>query len=969
MPKQKRFYRGTTLLLAWLMLFSSLLIHKPIIAFGATDVLLEEFEEILETYKLNEGTPKYEEYKQNLESSNRPSGEYIIEAKDYVRVDNLEVETYEDYEGQEGTSVYIGESGLIEYEVEIKETGLYELSLLYYPVEGKSASIQRAFFIDGKLPYQELSAIEFSRIFVNAVEVWEKDNQGNDLKPTQIESPDWIHSYLHDNKGYVTEKLSIYLTEGIHTITMVSLREPMVLRQINISNSEELRNYSEVKDEQDAFGYTDSSNRLYTIQAEAADRKSSQMLYPNQDQSSPSLDPYDVKTLKNNTIGGNRWRLVGQWIEWDFEVEESGYYYIALHNRQSYVRGTYVSRKISIDGRVPFEEMRDYGFQYKSSWRVDVIEDKEKVPYKFYLEAGKHTLRMEAVLGEFSDIVSDVETAVEKLNAIYRKVIRITGVAPEEYRDYQLEANIPTLESEVREVAELLDDVILRLQTVAGKASDKEAVLKTMRDQLWDLTKDVEKFTNVITSFRINIRACGTWITRVIEQPLALDEIYIYSPDVKTPTVNDSFLSKITHEIKSLYYSFIIDYNQIGNVSKEEEGKTITLWVGTGRDQANVIKALIDETFTKTKNINVNVMLVDMNTLLQATLAGQGPDVAIQVNMDVPMNYGLRNAVADLSQFGDLDEIKERFHRSAMIPYEYDGATYGLPETQTFLMMFYRKDILNELSLELPKTWKEMKAALSVLSKNQMDLGMLPSDPVFSMFLYQNGGEYYRDNGMSSALDSEEAINAFKEYCEYYTDYKLDKLTSVEERFRTGEAPIIIADYTVYNNLQVSAPELRGLWGFAPVPGVEQEDGTIHNTITSGGQACIMMESTKDKEASWEFLKWWTSEETQTMFAKELEGLMGAAARYPTANMKAFASLPWPVSDYEALMEQFKQVSGTPQVPGGYFTYRNIENAFYKVTTETDTMTPREGLMDYVVYINAEIDYKRKEFHMPLAER
>lgn len=969
MPKHKRFYRSTALVLAWLILLSSVLFNGTTIALGATDVSLEEFEEILGTYKLNEGTPKYEEYLQSLDSSKRPSGEYVIEAKDYVRVDGLTVEAYENYEGLEGTSIYTGETGLIEYEVDIEEEGLYELNILYYPVKGKSASIQRGFFIDGKLPYQELSAVEFSRIFVNSVTEWEKDNQGNDLKPTQIEAPDWITSYLYDSKGYVTEKLSVYLTQGVHTISIVSLREPMVLRQINLSNSEEVKNYSEVIADLDGKGIQNSSNQLEIIAAEKADRKSSQMLYPNQDQSSPSLTPYDVKSLVNNTIGGNSWRLVGQWIEWDFEVEESGYYYIALHDRQSYVRGIYVSRKITIDGEVPFEEMNDYGFQYKSSWRVDVLDDSEGVPYKFYLEAGKHTLRMEAVLGEFSDIVSDVETAVEKLNAIYRKVIRITGVAPEEFRDYQLEANLPTLEAEVREVAELLDDVILRLQEAAGKGSDKEAVLKTMRDQLWDLTKDVEKFTKVITTFRINIRACGTWITQVLQQPLALDEIYIYSPDVETPDVKDSFFSKVGHEIKSLYYSFIIDYNQIGNVSEDGEGTTITLWVGTGRDQANVIKSLIDETFTKEKNINVNVMLVDMNTLLQATLAGQGPDVAIQVNMDVPMNYGLRNAVADLSQFEDLDEVKDRFHDSAMIPYEYNGATYGLPETQTFLMMFYRKDILKELNLEIPTTWREMKSALSVLSKNQMDLGMLPSDPVFSMFLYQNGGEYYRDNGMSSALDSEEGIKAFKEYCEYYTDYKLDKLTSVEERFRTGESPLIIADYTVYNNLQVSAPELRGLWGFAPVPGVEQEDGTIDNTVTSGGQACIMMESTEHKEASWEFLKWWTSTETQTSFAKELEGLMGAAARYPTANIDAFANLPWPSTDYDALMEQFEHVSGTPQVPGGYFTYRNIENAFYKVTADSQPMTPREALMDYVVYINAEIDYKRKEFKMPLAER
>lgn len=80
----------------------------------------------------------------------------------------------------------------------------------------------------------------------------------------------------------------------------------------------------------------------------------------------------------------------------------------------------------------------------------------------------------------------------------------------------------------------------------------------------------------------------------------------------------------VVHEFKKLFYSFIVDYNAIGNVAEEgEDSRTITVWIGSGRDQANVIKALIDETFTPEKNINVNVQLVDMNTLLQATLAGQ----------------------------------------------------------------------------------------------------------------------------------------------------------------------------------------------------------------------------------------------------------------------------------------------------------------------------------------------------------
>ena len=332
------------------------------------------------------------------------------------------------------------------------------------------------------------------------------------------------------------------------------------------------------------------------------------------------------------------------------------------------------------------------------------------------------------------------------------------------------------------------------------------------------------------------------------------------------------------------------------------------------------------------------------------------------------MNYGLRNAVADLSQFDDLSEVVSRFNKSAMEAFQFDGATYGLPETQTFPMMFYRKDILKELGLEVPKTWDEVKVVMTVLSKNQMEIGMLPGENIFAMILYQNGGSYYNEDASRSALDSDAAINAFKEYCEFYTDYKLDQATVVDERFRLGECPIIISDYTLYNNLQVSAPDIKGLWGMAPVPGVLREDGTIDNTVGSTGAACIMMEDNADTAASWEFLKWWTSAQTQIDYGREMESLMGSAARIATANLEAFEALPWPNTEREALMEQFSQVRGIPQVPGGYFSWRNVNNAFYRVTTLTNSVSPREELMDKVLLINSEIDYKRKEFGLSLYE-
>jgi ABC-type glycerol-3-phosphate transport system substrate-binding protein len=124
----------------------------------------------------------------------------------------------------------------------------------------------------------------------------------------------------------------------------------------------------------------------------------------------------------------------------------------------------------------------------------------------------------------------------------------------------------------------------------------------------------------------------------------------------------------------------------------------------------------------------------------------------------------------------------------------------------------------------------------------------------------------------------------------------------------------------------------------------------------------MMLENAQNKEASWQFMKWWTSKQTQVEFGREMEGLMGAAARYPTANMEALEQLPWPVKDYQNLEKQWQWVQGIPQIPGGYFTGRHLDNAFRKVVNANEN--PREALSDYVLYIDDEIELKRKEFNL-----
>ena len=57
---------------------------------------------------------------------------------------------------------------------------------------------------------------------------------------------------------------------------------------------------------------------------------------------------------------------------------------------------------------------------------------------------------MQVVLGDFAGVISDVQSIVTELNSEYRKIIRITGVSPDEYRDYQIEKRLPELEGELK---------------------------------------------------------------------------------------------------------------------------------------------------------------------------------------------------------------------------------------------------------------------------------------------------------------------------------------------------------------------------------------------------------------------------------------------------------------------------------------------------------------------------------------
>ena len=144
------------------------------------------------------------------------------------------------------------------------------------------------------------------------------------------------------------------------------------------------------------------------------------------------------------------------------------------------------------------------------------------------------------------------------------------------------------------------------------------------------------------------------------------------------------------------------------------------------------------------------------------------------------------------------------------------------------------------------------------------------------------------------------------------------------------------------------------------VPGTKREDGSVDYAQNVSSSGAIMFENTKDKEAAWAFIEWYTRNDMQTRYGTELESIMGAAGRYAAANTEAFRNLAWTRQQTRLLSEQMEDLVGVPEVPGSYFTARTITLAFNDAYIEMEN--PYKALSERAEDLDDEIARKYEEF-------
>lgn len=841
--------------------------------------------------------------------------------------------------------------------VTVSETAFYNVYYAYQ-CENSESNLFASFMLDGVVPYREASSIAFDWL-------WQEESQpirniiGDDVRPRQIRVSSQNEHLFFNSEGCVSGALKFYLESGTHDIQLHFSSEPVILRFFELRAPEQTENYETILKNAVDYGYK-IIDKVITLEAEENVFSKNSASIQRVVSDDPLSTPYDKGYKRLNTIGGTTFQDGLQYISWSLDIPEDGLYTLTFRCNTP-TNQLPVYRRVEIDSTLPFTEAASVEFPFMEDFQA------YSLPYLFPLTAGKHILTLTVDVSPYADDIYELQQVNDELSDMVLNLTMLIGSNPDPNYDYNIEKSIPTIQDDLTGFSDRLLTICDSLHERSKGTSLVENSLRQNAELLLSVKRNIKRIQNNTTDIASIQSNLSLWEEGLAEAPLQIDRIFIGASS------DDPMTSSVLQKVESVLYNFMLsfskDYDQVGGRADGKEATVLDVWVSTSTEAADILKSLCDATFTEKTGIYVNLNILPagqlnagaVNVLLLSIVSGNEPDVALGVSNGSPVELAIRDAVVDLSKLPGYDDLISKVPVGAITVNSFNGGVYGIPERLGFSVMFYRKDILSALQLSLPDTWEDVyNDTLPILYQNNMQM-LIPQN--YSMFLYQNGGSYFDETGLKTTLDTPVAYQAFKSMVELYTKYAIPYTTNFYNRFRTGEVPIGVAGFGDYMSLTVGAKNLNGKWGVSVIPGTVREDGTIsHATSGAVESSAVIMQASDKKEASWEFLKWWMSTETQYEYAREVEKRIGTGSRVNTANTEAFAMLDWPAEDLPILLATREQAVETPGVLGGYYVSRHINNAWNAVITSTDQTSVRSEFEYAIEMVQTEMDNKQAEY-------
>ncbi|MFB7210673.1 extracellular solute-binding protein [Streptomyces sp. NPDC056255] len=322
--------------------------------------------------------------------------------------------------------------------------------------------------------------------------------------------------------------------------------------------------------------------------------------------------------------------------------------------------------------------------------------------------------------------------------------------------------------------------------------------------------------------------------------------------------------------------------------SSGELAGTVTWWdTSTAGSEDKVFKKIAED-FTK-KHPKVKVKYVNVpfgdaqNKFKNAAQSGSdAPDV-------------IRSEVAWTPEFADLGYLAPLdgtaalknpgdFLKQAAASTKYKDKTYAVPQVIDSMGIFYNKKIFKEAGVEVPKTVDELKTVSKKIKDKTGKTGMyLRGDDAywFLSFLYGEGGDMVDASTKSVTIDNPAGVKAMKVVKDLVdsgaakTD-ATDGWENMQASFKDGKVAMMInGPWAVADTYAGKEFKDKANLGIAPVPA-----GSAAQGAPQGGHNLAVYAGSKNLDASYAFVDYMTSAETQAEVTKELSLLPTRTSAY-----------------------------------------------------------------------------------------
>lgn len=325
-----------------------------------------------------------------------------------------------------------------------------------------------------------------------------------------------------------------------------------------------------------------------------------------------------------------------------------------------------------------------------------------------------------------------------------------------------------------------------------------------------------------------------------------------------------------------------------GSKSSGELSGTVTWWdTSTVGSEDKVFKKLAEGFEKEHPKVDVKYVNVPFgeaqNKFKNAAQAGAGaPDV-------------IRSEVAWTPEFADLGYLapldgtsalknQDDFLKQAAASTKYKDKTYAVPQVIDSMGVFYNKKIFKEAGVDVPATIDDLKTVSKKIKDKTGKTGLyLRGDDAywFLSFLYGEGGDLVDAGNKSVTVDQPEGVKAFKvvedlvESGAAKTD-ATDGWENMQSAFKDGKVAMMInGPWAVADTLAGNEFKDKDNLGIAPVPA-----GSAAQGAPQGGHNLAVYAGSKNLDASYAFVEYMTSVQSQATTAGELNLLPTRTSAY-----------------------------------------------------------------------------------------